>query len=77
MPKDATNRQDRAAEIGAAIRAARRGLGLDQRTTALLAGVSERFLRDLEHGKETVRLSHVLAVLDALGLELRIGDEDA
>lgn len=72
-----TDRQDRAAIIGQQVRAARRQLGLDQQTTALLAGVSERFLRDLEHGKATVRLGHVLDVLDVLGLELRIGDEDA
>ena len=66
-PKD-PDRQVRADSIGRAVRAARRDLGLDQETTARLAGVSVRFLRELEHGKDTVQLRHV-AVLDVLGLE--------
>lgn len=44
--------------------------GLDQQTVATLAGVSERFLRSVEQGKPTVRFDALLAVLDALGLEL-------
>jgi y4mF family transcriptional regulator len=53
------------------IRARRRSLGLRQRDLAELAGASERFIRELEHGKASVRLDKVTAVLDALGLELR------
>ena len=53
------------------VRARRRELGLRQRDLADLAGTSERFIRELEHGKATVRLDKLIAVLDALGLELR------
>lgn len=66
------NRHERAAEIGGAVRSARRDLRLDQETTALLAGVSVRFLRAVEHGKDTVQLRHLMAVLDVLGLDLRV-----
>jgi HTH-type transcriptional regulator / antitoxin HipB len=66
-----------AATLGREVRRARRELGLDQATTALLAGVSERFLRELEHGKETVQLRQLLTVLDVLGLELRLVARDA
>lgn len=57
--------------LGDDIRERRRQLGLRQRDLADLAGASERFIRELEHGKATVRLDKVRAVLDALGLELR------
>lgn len=50
----------------------RRELGLRQLDLALLAGVSERFVRELETGKASVRLDKVEPVLDVLGLELRL-----
>jgi y4mF family transcriptional regulator len=53
------------------VRARRGVLGLRQDELADLSGVSVRFVRALEHGKPTVRLDKVAAVLDALGLELR------
>lgn len=53
------------------LRARRKQLGLRQRELADLAGTSERFIRELEHGKPSVRLDKVAAVLDVLGLELR------
>lgn len=52
--------------------ARRKELGLRQRDLAALAGVSERFLRDVEAGKVTVRLDALERLLDALGLELAI-----
>ena len=57
--------------LAADVRARRRALRLRQRDLADLAGTSERFIRELEHGKASVRLDKVTAVLDALGLELR------
>jgi y4mF family transcriptional regulator len=57
-------------DLGQTVRARRRDLGLDQADLADLAGVSLRFVGALEAGKETVRLDKVLAVLDALGLQL-------
>lgn len=50
----------------------RRALGLRQLDLAVLAGVSERFVRELESGKATVRLDKVEPVLEVLGLELRV-----
>lgn len=61
-----------ATELGAAVRAERQEQQLDQLLLADLAGVSDRFLRDLEHGKPTVQLKEVLQVLDALGLTLQV-----
>lgn len=56
--------------LAAIIRARRRELGLGQRDAADLAGVSERFVRAVEAGKESVQLDGLRALLDALGLEL-------
>lgn len=56
-------------QIGALVRAYRAQRGLDQATTAGLAGVGVRFLGDLERGKSTVRFGLVLQVLDRLGLQ--------
>lgn len=61
-----------AQDLGATVRAARKRQGIDQLLLADLAGVSDRFIRDLEHGKPTVRLREVLRVLEALGLTLQV-----
>lgn len=53
--------------LGAALRSARKHLGLTQSDLALAAGVGVRFIVDLEAGKPTVRLEQVLRVIDALG----------
>lgn len=53
--------------LGTALRAARKRLGLTQSDLALAAGVGLRFIVDLEAGKPTLRLEHVLRVIDALG----------
>ena len=37
-----------------------------------MAGVSERFVRFVEQGKPSVQLDSLLAVLETLGLELRV-----
>ena len=37
-----------------------------------LANVGVRFVRDLEDGKETVRLDKVLAVLETLGIVIEL-----
>ena len=53
-------------QLGAALRAARKQIGLTQPQLALVAGVGVRFIVDLEAGKPTVRLENVLRVIDAL-----------
>jgi y4mF family transcriptional regulator len=49
-------------------------MGLTQPHLALAAGVGVRFIVDLEAGKPTVRLGHVLRVIDALGGNLKLLD---
>ena len=60
-------------DLGAALKAARKQLGLTQPQLAMAAGVGLRFMVDLEAGKPTLRLEHVLRVIAALGGELQLG----
>lgn len=59
-------------QLGKALRAARKQLGLTQPQLALAAGVGVRFIVDLEAGKATLRLENVLRVIDALGGTLQL-----
>ncbi|MBT9460272.1 MAG: helix-turn-helix transcriptional regulator [Rugosibacter sp.] len=59
-------------QLGRALRAARKQLGLTQPQLALAAGVGVRFIVDLEAGKLTLRLENVLRVIDALGGEIHL-----
>jgi len=57
-----------AADFGAALIRARKGLGLTQRELALAIGVGERFIVDLEAGKPTAQLGKALAAAKAAGM---------
>ena len=59
-------------QLGDALRAARKQLGLTQPQLALAAGVGVRFIVDLEAGKPTLRFENVLRVIDALGGTLQL-----
>lgn len=59
-------------QLSSIARERRRRLGLSQQDLADLAGVSARFVHTLEHGKPSVRLDKVLAVLEVLGLDLEV-----
>lgn len=59
-------------QLGKVLRAARKQLGLTQPQLALAAGVGVRFIVELEAGKPTLRLEHVLRVIDALGGEISL-----
>ena len=61
-----------ATDIGAAIYEARRRHRMTQVELARQAGVTSRWLRDVEHGKPTAEIGLVLRVLGFLGLELGI-----
>lgn len=63
--------------LGAALRAARKRLGLTQSELALAAGVGVRFVVDVEAGKPTVQLAPVLRVVEALGGTLQLTGVDA
>jgi HTH-type transcriptional regulator / antitoxin HipB len=58
--------------LGAEVRARRAALKLNQQDVADMAGVSERFVRFVEQGKPSIQLDSLLAVLETLGLELRL-----
>lgn len=62
------------AEIGVRIRELRKEQGVSQETLAGLAGTGQRFVSELERGKETVRVREMLKVLRALGCALCIPD---
>jgi y4mF family transcriptional regulator len=59
-------------EMGAALRTRRKKLGLTQQALAELAGVGVVLVIELEKGKSTVRLDRLMALLSALGLQLRL-----
>ncbi|MDF3054805.1 MAG: Transcriptional regulator, y4mF family [Gammaproteobacteria bacterium] len=59
-------------QLGQALRAGRKQLGLTQSQLALAAGVGTRFIVDLEAGKTTLRLEQVLRVIEALGGDLTL-----
>jgi len=58
-------------ELGKQLRARRRDLGLTQIELAELAGVSDRFVRSVEHGKPSLQIDSLMKVLDALGMDLK------
>ncbi len=60
-------------EIAELIKARRKDLGLTQAQAAQLAGVSARFVFDVENGKQTIAMDRLTLLLDALGLEMKIG----
>jgi HTH-type transcriptional regulator / antitoxin HipB len=59
-----------ASDFGKAIRKARRQEHLTQRRLALSVGTGERFIVDLENGKETARLGKALEVATAVGIKI-------
>lgn len=65
---------DRDAEVAAFVRSRRQANGMTLRELAELAGVGVRFLMELEHGKRTLRLDRVNAVLAVLGKRVGVVD---
>ena len=63
------------ADLGSAVRRARRRRGLRQEDLALSAGTGMRFIGELERGKPTVQLAPTLRVLHALGVALTLEDD--
>ena len=58
------------ADLGKLVRAVRKRQRLRVDDAAGAAGVSHRFLRDVEQGKPTVQFDRVLRVLAELGIRL-------
>jgi HTH-type transcriptional regulator / antitoxin HipB len=61
-------------DLGAAIRAGRRALGLGQADLAARVGVRRQWVIKIEAGKSTAEVGLVLRTLKALGLKLEIGE---
>ncbi|NEX61085.1 helix-turn-helix domain-containing protein [Noviherbaspirillum galbum] len=64
-------------EVGAVIQRSRKEQGLTQIDVAGLAGLGERFVVELEQGKETIQMQKAMNVLDLLGLEVVIRKKGA
>ena len=64
-----------ASDLGKAVREARVQQRLTQRQLALAVGTGERFIVDLENGKETARLGKALEVAAALGIKTSMAYE--
>jgi transcriptional regulator with XRE-family HTH domain len=62
-------------DLGAAVRAERRRLGLSQANLAAQAGVSREWLGRLEHGARRLEADKVLSVLQVLDFSLLAKDE--
>jgi len=63
-------------DIGLFLSKRRKALGVNQRELALLCGVSEHALCNLERGAGNPTLKLVMAVAEALGLELDLKAKD-
>jgi len=58
--------------LGEAIRRHRKFIGLTQKDAAGLCGVGERYLSELERGKESASIGKALQVIKRLGLRLML-----
>ena len=63
---------ERMEDLGVLIQNARKEQGMTQIDVAGLAGFGNRFIVDLEKGKETIQMQKAMDVLALLGLELVI-----
>ena len=63
-------------KIGKYIKEERKKVGLAQEEFAMRAGLGLRFIRELEQGKETVRLDKVNQALAMFGMEVVPGRKE-
>ena len=62
--------------IGDYIKTERKKAGLSQEDFAMRSGLGLRFIRELEQGKETVRMDKVNQALAMFGMEAVPGEKD-
>lgn len=62
--------QSESSNLSSFIKQKRKQLNLNQKDLAFKAGVGLRFIRDIEQGKNTLRMDKVNQVLKLFGLEL-------
>ena len=63
--------------LGRSIRQERKRQNVTQVELAALAGVGVRFLRELEHGKESCQLGRAFTVLQTLGISINLTMRDS
>lgn len=63
-------------DLGLLIRDTRKKQGLTQEQLSAVSGVGIRFIRELEHGKESCHIGKALTVLSMLGLTMHIQGGD-
>lgn len=63
-------------KISRFIKESRRSAGLTQEDFAVRSGLGLRFIRELEQGKETVRMDKVNIALGMFGMEAVPGNKD-
>ena len=63
---------DNTKTLGKLIRKHRKSIGLTQLDAAGLCGVGERFLSELERGKESASIGKALQVIKRLGLKIEL-----
>ena len=66
-------RVESASDFGQAVRTARKEAGLSQVQLAKRCGCSQRFVSEIERGKETAELGRALKLLEALNVPLSAG----
>ena len=64
-------------KIAEFIKTNRKAAGLTQKDFAMRSGLGLRFIRDLEQGKETVRMDKVNEALAMFGMEAVPGRKDS
>lgn len=62
------------ADLGRLVKQVRKAAGMTQAEAAGACGVGVRFFSELENGKASVQFDSVLAVLNGLGLQLRLSN---
>lgn len=63
-------------QIAEFIKKSRKQAGLTQKEFAIRSGLGLRFVRDLEQGKETVRMDKVNVALNMFGMQAVAGRKD-
>ncbi len=62
-------------KLGSIVRKVRKEQGLTQEQLAATTGAGVRFIRELEHGKESCHIGKALTVVSMLGIDVTIGGE--
>ncbi|NQY80277.1 MAG: helix-turn-helix transcriptional regulator [Candidatus Caenarcaniphilales bacterium] len=67
--------QEQVKKLSELIRQARKEQKLTQEQLAAMSNVGVRFIRELEHGKDSCHLGKTLLVLMMLGIEVKLNDQ--